>query len=120
MRMTLATSSLPLLFALVLMAACQDAGGDAANGAVTSAQDSLATTREVSASVAGEVAPGTQDYSYRGLYAGMTQARLEQHTRRPAAGDAAACQPSLKQHTELSCVYEAALGPDSAQPARSR
>jgi hypothetical protein len=104
---------LPLLVAV--LSACQDSGGDAANGSVTSAQDSMATTNEVRASIAGEVAPGAQDYSYRGLYAGITRSRLERRTLPPATGDASPCQASLKQPDELTCVYQAALGPDSAQ-----
>ncbi|MDB4899922.1 MAG: hypothetical protein JWN53_1730 [Gemmatimonadetes bacterium] len=103
------------LLLVAALAACQDNSGDAGNGSVTSAQDSMATTNEVRSSIAGEVAPGAQDYSYRGLYAGITRSHLEQRTLRPAAGDAQPCQASLKQPEELTCVYQAVLGPDSAQ-----
>src|SRR4051812_21920859 len=85
------------LAALVLAAACSDGSSDEARGdAPTSSQDSVATSREVRASIEGEGAPDKQAYSYRGFYAGMTRSRLER--RVSAAGEGAApCQRSLKQ-----------------------
>lgn len=95
-------------------AACDASAHDAsrtddANGT----QDSLAVQREVSASLSGEAAPGAQSYSYRGMYAGMTRARLEQTTNTPAAADTV-CHPSADKIPLLTCTYGAVLDADSA------
>lgn len=74
-----------------------------------SAQDSLATAREIEASLSGDVAPKKQSYSFRGLYAGMPRSRLEAHVR-----SAPSCHPAEKPAGELVCVYETVLGSDSA------
>ena len=104
--------------ATVLLAAaagCQDSGGaDLRDAAPASLGDSVATMREVRSSLSGEPAPGAQTYTYRGFYAGMTRARLERRTVRPAPGDAPPCQTSLRNPREMTCVYQAVLEPDSA------
>ena len=74
-----------------------------------SAQDSLATSREIQASLSGDVAPKKQSYSFRGLYAGMPRSRLEAHVH-----SAPNCRPAEKPAGELVCVYETVLGSDSA------
>jgi hypothetical protein len=56
------------------LAACDD--GRPRDDEPLSAQDSLATARETAASLAGGVS-GTQAYTYRALYAGMSRAALE-------------------------------------------
>lgn len=78
-------------------------------------QDSLATAREIHASVSGEVAPGAQAYSFRGLYAGMMRARLEMQARPPGSSSGTSCHQSPPPASELSCAYEVVLGPDSAR-----
>jgi hypothetical protein len=103
-----------LMGALAIAVACNDGSADTARGdAPTSMQDSIATANEVRASLEGEVPPGKQAYSYRGFYAGMTRARLEGRIR-PDTSGGMPCQPLLGQPEELSCVYAAVVGADSA------
>lgn len=78
-------------------------------------QDSLETAREIHASVSGDVAPGAQAYSFRGLYAGMTRALLERHARPPASSSEASCHEAPPPSPDLSCAYAVTLGPDSAR-----
>jgi hypothetical protein len=68
----------------------------------------------VSASLSGDVAPGAQAYSYRGLFAGIPRSQLEGRTFHLERGHAPACQPSGKAGDELTCEYDVKLGPDSA------
>jgi hypothetical protein len=75
----------------------------------------MATAREISASLAGESAPGADAYSYRGLYAGMARSRIE--AKVAAAGvrpDTSACHVPPKPPGELACGYDVMLGPDHA------
>jgi len=95
-----------------IAAACSTGGDD--YGQPISAQDSIAAATEVRASLSGDVAPGAQAYSYRGLYAGIPRSQLEGHTFRLPRGSAPTCQPSGKGATELACEYDVRLGPDSA------
>jgi hypothetical protein len=102
--------------AVVLVAsftAC-DSGGDRGGDAV-SAQDSVATVRELRSSLEGGQAPGKQSYSYRGLYAGMTRAALEKLLSDRVSAAPAACTAAVKPASDTTCTYEAALGPDSAR-----
>ena len=92
--------------------ACSTGGDD--SGQPISAQDSAATATEVRASLSGDVAPGAQAYSYRGLFAGIPRSQLEGHTLRIPRGQTPACKPSGKTGTELVCDYDVLLGPDSA------
>lgn len=78
-----------------------------------SSLDSAATDRETRASLSGEAAPGAQSYSYRGLYAGMSRARVEVHVPRAARPDTA-CHASITAHDVIDCHYDAVLGSDSA------
>jgi hypothetical protein len=96
-----------------VVSACGTSGRDDSAGQL-SAQDSAATAREVRSSLAGEMAPGAQAYSYRGLYAGLSRSRLEDHALGLRSGQQPACTPSGKQNDELSCAYDAVLGPDKA------
>jgi hypothetical protein len=113
----MSTSSLPIVCVGVLLissvALACSTGGDE-NSQPISAQDSAATAREVQASLSGEVAPGAQAYSYRGLYAGIPRSRLETRTFHLARDSAPACQPSGTLHDELTCDYDVTLGSDSA------
>lgn len=93
-------------------AACSTGGDD--SGQPISAQDSAATATEVRASLSGDVAPGAQAYSYRGLFAGIPRSQLEGRTFHLARGSAPACQASGKGSSELTCEYDVLLGPDSA------
>jgi hypothetical protein len=114
--MSISRLSVPCIGVLLLSgaaAACGTGGGDDSNQAI-SAQDSAATAAELRASLAGEVAPGAQAYSYRGLYAGIPRSRLEARTFHLPAGHASACQATGKLADELTCEYDVRLGPDSA------
>jgi hypothetical protein len=102
------------LLALTLVA-CDDGARQSAGDSPASAQDSAATQHEMRASVAGEVAPGAQSYSFRGLYAGLPQARIERRLHVAAGGAAAACHPLEKAPTDLACSYDSPLGVDSAR-----
>ena len=97
-----------------IVTACGTAGRDDSAGQL-SARDSAATASEVKSSLAGERAPGAQAYSYRGVYAGIARPRLETHALGLRPGQQPACTPSGKQNDELSCAYDAVLGPDSAR-----
>lgn len=79
------------------------------------AQDSTATLTEVRASMAGEGASGRQTYSYRGLYAGLSRAALEQAIHRATPADSAVCRPSEKKSSELECSYTGTIGDDAAR-----
>ena len=92
--------------------ACSTGGDDL--GQPISAQDSAATATEVRSSLSGDVAPGAQAYSYRGLFAGIPRSQLEGRTLHLPRGHASACQPSGKTGAELTCEYDVLLGPDSA------
>jgi hypothetical protein len=92
--------------------ACSTGGDDL--GQPISAQDSAATATEVRSSLSGDVAPGAQAYSYRGLFAGIPRSQLEGRTLRRARGSVPACQASGKAGAELTCEYDVLLGPDSA------
>jgi hypothetical protein len=87
--------------------------GDNRNATPQDAIDSLGTTRELRATLAGEPAPGAQSYSYRGLYAGMPRARLERALRISSLPDSSCAQ--LPGGKVLQCHYESVVGPDSAQ-----
>ena len=101
-----------VLLAFSAAAACGTRGDD--YGQPISAQDSAATATEVRASLSGDVAPGAQAYSYRGLFAGIPRSQLEGRTLRLPRGRVPACAPSGKGGSELSCEYDVLLGPDSA------
>jgi hypothetical protein len=110
-------STLPTMCAGVLLltgvaAACSTGGDDYRQP--ISAQDSAATAAEVRASLSGDLAPGAQAYSYRGLFAGISRGQLEGRTFHLERGRAPACQPSGKAGDELTCEYDVLLGPDSA------
>jgi hypothetical protein len=69
----------------------------------------MALEREVNASLAGDVSPGGQNYSYRGLYAGMTREHLESSIRDTASHCVTAEKPP-----GLLCRYDVSLAPDKA------
>ena len=79
-------------------------------------QDTVATAREAQASLAGDVAPGAQTYSYRGLYAGITRKRLETAIGVTAPDSACRIVPT-KGKEDLACSYEAAVGPNKDRVA---
>lgn len=101
-----------VLLASSAATACSTGGDD--SGQPISAQDSAATATEVRASLSGDVAPGAQAYSYRGLFAGIPRSQLEGRTFHGPRVGAPACQPSGKAGAELTCEYDVLLGPDSA------
>lgn len=110
----------PLVLLATLLGAaiaCQEpAPPDPKRGILTDATDSVATAAEIHAALAGETAPGADAYSYRGFWAGMTRARVEQKVRAgAAAADSTECHPAVKPPTELLCTYSAVLGPDHAR-----
>jgi hypothetical protein len=94
--------------------ACGSGSGARDDNSVISVQDSTATAGEVRASLAGEVAPGAQAYSYRGLYAGIPRSRLEARSLRLAPHHPSNCHATGKLGDELTCEYDVTLGPDSA------
>jgi hypothetical protein len=102
------------LLALALLA-CDDGARQSAGESPASAQDSAATAHEMRASVAGEIAPGAQSYSFRGLYAGLTQARIERRLHAASGAAAPTCRPLAKPPTDLACSYDGPLGVDSAR-----
>lgn len=110
----------PLMAALVVafLAACQGSDSRPDDGGF-SAQDSIATATEVSASLEGGTAPGKQSYLYRGLYAGMTRPALEGKIGPAAADSAGRCQPSTSREGGTTCTYDTVLGTDSARVAIS-
>ena len=102
---------------LLSLTACQKpADDDPKQGTLTSAPDSVATMREISASITGDAPPGRQSYAYRSLYAGMVREKLERAApaMSPSPGDSTRCQPSPKAPVELLCTYDVTLAPDSA------
>lgn len=101
-----------LLLLLATGAAC---GDERPSRSVADAnpQDTSATTRELGASLAGAGAPRGEAYSYRGLYAGLTQGQLERILGSSPA-DSVRCHPEVKPVGEMSCTYHPRLGPDSA------
>ena len=106
------TRSLRFVSLLILGAAIACDQGHAAPGVSGDMlQDTVATAREARVSLAGGVAPGAQTYSYRGLYAGMTRARLEAGIG-VTAPDSACKTVTSRGHDELVCSYEASVGPD--------
>jgi hypothetical protein len=109
---TLPATCIGVLLLAGIASACSTGGDD--YGQPISAQDSAATATEVRASLSGDVAPGAQAYSYRGLFAGIPRSQLEARTFHLARGTAPACHPSGKGGSELSCEYDVLLGPDSA------
>lgn len=108
-----ATRALYLLVALGIgVSGCQErTRPTSSEDAPLSAQDSAATDAEVRASLAGEVAPRQQSYSYRGLYAGMARDHLES----VSAAKPASCATSASRVAALSCSYDVVIGPDSAR-----
>lgn len=96
-----------------LLAACDDGAKPAVAGDTT-VQDSAATASEVRASLAGEGAPRGEAYSYRTLYAGLTQAGMEQRIVAGATPDSTRCVTDPKAGGDLTCHYDAPLGPDHA------
>jgi hypothetical protein len=109
---TLPVTCMGVLLLATIAAACSTGGED--YGQPISAQDSAATATEVRASLSGDVAPGAQAYSYRGLFAGIPRPQLEGRTFHLARGATPACLPSGKGGSELTCEYDVLLGPDSA------
>ena len=99
-----------LLLLLVAIAAC-DQGHAAPDVSGEMLQDTVATARETRVSLADGPAPGAQTYSYRGLYAGITRARLESHIG-ATVSDSACHVMTSKAHDDLVCPYEATVGPD--------
>jgi hypothetical protein len=97
----------------IVVPLCGACDGDARNATPQYAADTLGTTRELRATLAGEPAPGAQSYSYRGLYAGMSRQRLEHALRTTSSMDSTCAQ--LPGGAVLQCHYEAVVGPDSAQ-----
>ncbi len=93
---------------LLALSACEKNG--ARNEVPISTQDSLSVAHELSASLAGDVSPGGQNYSYRGLYAGMTREHVESSLR----ASPERCAP-VEKPASLDCHYEVTLGPDSAR-----
>lgn len=74
-------------------------------------QDTVATAREARVSLAGGEAAGAQTYSYRGLFAGISRARLE--SALGVSAPASACRiVTTRAHDDLVCSYAAAVGPD--------
>lgn len=73
-------------------------------------QDTVATANEARASLEGSAAAGAQTYSFRGLYAGMTRARLEAGIG--ATAPDSTCRPAATRgHDDLVCAYDATIGP---------
>ena len=111
----------PLAAALLFVAsviACQN-DSDRASDTGFPVQDSIATAGEIRASLEGGTAPGKQSYLYRGLYAGMTRAALESRMGRSSADMSARCAPVVGRVGDVTCAYDAVLGPDSAHVAIS-
>ena len=90
------------------LAAC-DQGHAADKASGETLQDTLGTVREARASLEGSAAAGTQTYSFRGLYAGMTRSRLEADLG-AAAPDSTCRATTTRGHDDLVCVYEATIG----------
>ena len=103
-----------LVLAVCLTACDGGRGEDQRRGAPLPIQDSVATAREIKASVAGAVAPGGQAYSFRGLYAGMSRSQVEQRVPLPSSVSDM-CLPTLTPPGELACMYDVVLGADSAR-----
>lgn len=99
---------------LACIAACEGAVDEQRASAALPPRDSVATAREIQASLSGGNAPGAQSYSFRGLYAGMTRARLEQRAPLPVPADSA-CHAAGTPAGDLSCTYQVVLPPDSAR-----
>jgi hypothetical protein len=95
---------------LIGTVACDRGHDRTASSATVSPQDSVALAREFSASLAGDVSPGGQNYSYRGLYAGMTREHLESSVR-----DTASHCERVDKPAGVLCHYEVTLRPDSAR-----
>ena len=98
------------LLMLGLVAAC-DQGRATPGVSGEMLQDTVATAREARLSLAGGVAPGAQTYSFRGLYAGITRARLETAIG-VTAPDSACHAVTTRAHDDLVCAYDASVGPN--------
>ena len=96
----------------IILLACDRASDDNASAGSASVQDSLALARELGSSLSGDVSPGGQNYSYRGLYAGMTREHLESSVRDTASQ----CTTTAKPVAQV-CHYEVTLAPDEARLA---
>ena len=94
--------------------ACDGGAGEQRTSALLPPQDSVATAREVRASLSGGNAPGAQSYSFRGLYAGMTRTLLEQKAPPRMPADSV-CRAAPSPSMDLTCTYDAVLGSDSAR-----
>lgn len=100
---------LPL--AAVSVTACGGGGTDEP----LSAQDSVATAKEIDASLSGR--GGEQTYTYRGVYAGMSRSALEQRAPMESASVAPSCdrEPSRADPgTPRRCEFDALFRSDSA------
>lgn len=78
--------------------------------------DSVATAREAAASLAGNVAPGAQTYSYRELYAGMTRRALEQRAPVDSA-TGMRCEPDTTRGAaprQTHCAFDTRFPRDEA------
>jgi hypothetical protein len=111
MKWTYVVSGIALVACAV---ACDGGAGDQRTTTLLPPQDSIATAREVRASLSGGSAPGAQSYSFRGLYAGMTRAQLESRAPLPVPSDSA-CHSAPAPAADIGCTYEAVLGSDSAR-----
>lgn len=98
------------------LGACQDqATPDPKLGTLSAGSDTTATAAEIHASITGEKAPGGDAYSFRGLWAGMTQARIDEIIGAPTVvSDTSVCQPVPKTPDALLCGHDATLGEDRA------
>ncbi|CAN5175972.1 hypothetical protein BH09GEM1_BH09GEM1_40620 [soil metagenome] len=108
MRTTSAQRRAALLLISVL-AAC-DRGHATNQPSGETLQDTVATAREARSSLEGSAAPGAQTYSFRGLYAGMTRAKLEA-TIGAAVPDSSCRAVATRGHDDWVCAYEATMGP---------
>ncbi len=106
---------LALLSAAGVTLACSGADGDGRQSTTLPEQDSVATAREVRASLSGQVAPGAQSYSFRGLYAGMTRGQASALLDPSAAVSASACHDIAAPANGQECAWTSVLGTDSAK-----
>ncbi|MBW8769119.1 MAG: hypothetical protein JF589_05165 [Gemmatimonadetes bacterium] len=122
------TRSAILVLAALLGAAGAGCRSGSQDDEPLSPQDSLATAREASESLAGDVADAAaQTYSYRELYAGMSRRALE--TRAPADAEAGkpvcedvpvpepkahAAQPRTPLAPQRHCVFDARFRRDGS------
>ncbi|MEP6991620.1 MAG: hypothetical protein ABJA80_11885 [bacterium] len=104
-----------LLGTTAVTLACGGANGDGRESTALPEQDSVATAREVHASLSGQVAPGAQSYSFRGLYAGMTRGQVGALVDPSAAVSASACHDIAAPANGQECAWTPVLGSDSAK-----